>query len=87
MAKSKTDLPSVDGKENAPPTTKDMPQLTSGQEIEGYLPRHVDVRMNRTQAAKFRKLQRQLEDNGECLIDGTQVNNRRRVVLWLIENY
>jgi hypothetical protein len=53
---------------------------------EGYLPRSIDVKMNRNQAARFREIARSLEDDGATLKDGTPVNNRRRVVLWMIEN-
>lgn len=56
-------------------------------DAEGYAPRLVDVRMNETQAVKFKALQRKLEDEGAKLADGSFVNNRRRAMLWLVENH
>jgi hypothetical protein len=53
---------------------------------EGYIPRNVDVRMSRDQAIRFKQIGRMLEDNGAELANGTPVTNRRRVVLWMVEN-
>jgi hypothetical protein len=85
---AKSNLPSVDdykGPTVPKPTglPKPLPKVDAS---EGYLPRSIDVKMNRNQAAKFREIARSLEDDGATLKDGTPVNNRRRVVLWMIEN-
>jgi hypothetical protein len=56
-------------------------------ENEGYASRNIDVKMNREQAFAFRSIQRMLEDRDMHLKDGSPVNNKRRTVLWLIENF
>lgn len=98
MGKQKIDLPSTDRSvpSGVPQsafvscpvdTDKDM-SLTRGEfnEPTGYVSRHIDVKMNRDQASKFKSLMRKLEDENKQLKDGTPVNNKRRAVLWLIEN-
>lgn len=95
MAKSKIDLPSADDMASQQPPTKEYQEtqqavtdaIVGDGNPSGFLPRAIDVKMNRAQAAKFKALMRELEDQGATLADGTPVNNRRRVVLWLIENY
>ena len=99
MAKDgKMTLPSVDGPSPQPPTNqfaetkkqveqKIMESHGVPAEIMGYVPRQIDVRMSRSQAEKFKAIQRELEDAGATLKDGSPVNNRRRAVLWMIENY
>jgi hypothetical protein len=96
MAKDgKISLPSVDGVKalDPPAITEETKQMAKkvgeaiAAEIMGYVPRNVDVRMSRSQAEKFKAIQRELEDAGATLKDGSPVNNRRRAVLWMIENY
>lgn len=53
----------------------------------GYCSRTVDVKMNANQALLFRAIIRQLEDQGAMLKDGSPVTNKRRAVLYLIENF
>jgi hypothetical protein len=98
MAKQKIDLPSTDDviQSSAPnnqyaeiqkqATEKAMQQLNIPAEQLGYVSRHIDVKMNRDQASKFKSIMRKLEDENKQLKDGTPVNNKRRAVLWLIEN-
>lgn len=54
---------------------------------EGYAGRGIDVKMNYGQAIRFKAILRMLEDRSETLGDGSPVNNRRRAVLWMIENF
>ena len=86
---AKSNLPSVDDYKGAtvPKPTELPPPPPSGKQSEGYVPRQIDVRMSRSQAEKFKAIQRELEDAGATLKDGSPVNNRRRAVLWMIENY
>ena len=102
MAKQKIDLPSAElgvSSWDSPRTdikqcieeAKEKVMSTIGYspaqaETTGYVSRHIDVKMNRDQASKFKSLMRKLEDEGKQLKDGTPVNNKRRAVLWLIEN-
>jgi hypothetical protein len=55
-------------------------------EAEGYIPRNVDVRMNRTQAKILRDKLRQLQDAGAKTADGKFVDNRAQAVRWILEN-
>ncbi len=86
---AKNSLPSVDDHKGAtvPKPLELPPPPPSGEQFEGYVPRQIDVRMSRSQAEKFKAIQRELEDAGATLKDGSPVNNRRRAVLWMIENY
>lgn len=54
---------------------------------EGYTSKSVDVKMNARQASKFKGILRHLEDSGLKLKDGAFVNNKRRAVLYMIENF
>jgi len=78
MAKVKTQLPSAE---------KDTMATAQSEANVGHITRSVDVKMNRSQALLFRSLQRKLEDQDATLKDGRAVNNKRRVILWLIEKY
>jgi len=53
---------------------------------EGYIPRNVDVRMNRVQARILRDKLRILQDSGARTADGKPVDNRAQAVRWIIEN-
>ena len=53
---------------------------------EGYLRRRVDVKLSRKHAVILRDKQRQLEDSGARLEDGTKVSDRTKAVLWMLEN-
>ena len=91
---AKNSLPSVDAKSSQPigVAAADSVQQPDGSHLvevqsEGYIPRNVDVRMARSQAAEFRDILRDLEDEGAKLNNGNPVNNRRRAVLYMIENW
>ena len=89
---AKSNLPSVD-KSSADWSQPESPIESVQKAVEiaidsvGYVPRQIDVRMSRSQAEKFKAIQRKLEDAGATLKDGSPVNNRRRAVLWMIENH
>jgi hypothetical protein len=53
---------------------------------EGYIPRNVDVRMNRSQARILRDKLRQLQDAGAKTADGRFVDSRSQAVRWILEN-
>ena len=91
---AKSNLPSVDAKSSQPIgiATADSVQQPDGSHLvevqsEGYAARMVDVRMTGSQPHKFKQILRHLEDSAERLADGSYVNNNRRAVLWLIENF
>jgi hypothetical protein len=84
-------LPSVDGgvpsrhvlrKHPSKPTEAQEPAAVS----EGYLSCRVDVKMSLKHAAILRDKQRQLEDSGAQLEDGTFVSDRTKTMLWILEN-
>jgi len=86
---AKGSLPRID---DAPakqeqPQHQEETQQQPDVETPGYVPRAVDVKMNRDQAIRFKGIARMLEDAGAELANGTPVTNRRRVVLWMIENF
>lgn len=99
MAKQKIELPSTDcAAPNGLPQTAfvsrpvDADEIVTSGKMEmingtGYVSRNIDVKMNREQAVKFKSILRKLEDENKRLKDGTPVNNKRRAVLWLIENH
>jgi hypothetical protein len=93
----KNNLPSVDNAKSAADSIRQDVELKEqitkstiaieAAASQGYVPQQIDVRMSRSQAEKFKAIQRELEDAGATLKDGSPVNNRRRAVLWMIENY
>lgn len=97
MPKSSSQLPSIkdirrNEEADLPIESKVNPEGKQSDQAkpvscEGYLARAVDVKMKREQAIKFKRIQRSLEDSEATLDDGTPVNNKRRAVLWLIENF
>lgn len=54
--------------------------------VEGYLPRRVDVRLPMKHRRILRDKLRQLQDTGARLEDGTEVSDRVKAVLWILEN-
>jgi len=84
MSKARNDLPSTESRGDVEVSQM---KITKPQEHVGYVSRKVDVKMTHDQATKFRSILRQLEDSDKQLKDGSPVNNKRRAVLWLIENY
>ena len=85
---AKGQLPRID----EAPVKQEQPQQQETRqepdvETPGYVPRAVDVKMNREQAIRFKGIARMLEDSGASLANGAPVTNRRRAVLWMIENF
>ena len=84
------DLPSIDEpKQQAKSKSKPKPQPKKTEAAplsEGYIPRNVDVRMNRQQATILRDKMRLLQDVGAKTADGKYVTNRAQVVRWILEN-
>jgi hypothetical protein len=89
MAKQNSNLPSVDGpkpqQQQLPAVVDSFPE-TGPPASEGYIPRNVDVKMTRSQAAILRDKLRALQDEGAKTADGRYVTNRAQAVRWIIEN-
>jgi hypothetical protein len=85
---AKSSLPSVDNyKEPKVPESRELPKLSPKADAhEGYIPRNVDVRMNRAQARILRDKLRALQDAGAKTADGRFVDNRAQAVRWILEN-
>ena len=80
-------LPRIDGTDVVPQSRPQVQrQLENPPASEGYIPRNVDVRMNRTQARILRDKLRTLQDSGATTADGKPVNNRAQAVRWILEN-
>lgn len=90
---AKQSLPSFDDEKPERPKTSHHTSSVNGVAntetviTEGYIGRAVDVKMDHLQAVKFKAIARALEDRQAMLKNGSPVNNRRRAVLWMIENY
>lgn len=87
---AKNQLPSVDVVETKTAAIAVQPvfvidQQTTGQ-VEGFVPRRVDVKLTRAQAVILRDKLRHLQDSGAKTADGRFVANRTQAVQWLIEN-
>ena len=54
--------------------------------VEGYLPRRIDVKLPLKHRKILRDKLRQLQDTGARLEDGTEVSDRTKAVLWILEN-
>lgn len=70
--------------QDATPTQRQLPE--PAPVTEGYIPRNVDVRMNRQQATILRDKVRILQDSGARTADGRHVTNRAQAVRWILEN-
>ena len=82
-------LPSVDDaprKLQAKAPEKPVPQNTTNPISEGYLPRRVDVRLPMRHRHILRDKLRKLQDSGATLEDGTQVSDKTKAILWILEN-
>jgi hypothetical protein len=84
----KNSLPSVDDyKGPTVPKPTELPNpLPKVDASEGYIPRNVDVRMNRAQARILRDKLRALQDAGAKTADGRFVDSRSQAVRWILEN-
>jgi hypothetical protein len=84
---AKSSLPRIDGEQ---PRQLERTQATMNVETppasEGYIPRNVHVKMNRSQAKTLRDKLRSLQDQGARTADGKFVDNRAQVVRWMLEN-
>lgn len=83
---AKSNLPSVDG-ESVPQPKQTAKAKPADLESSGYIPRTIDVRLDAKQATKFKAMMRQFEDEGAQLSNGQFVNNRRRAVQYMIEQF
>ena len=86
---AKNSLPSVDSGTAAVQSVKAEVVAVSSQHaeiVEGYLPRRVDVRLPLKHRRILRDKLRQLQDTGARLEDGTEVSDRVKAVLWILEN-
>ena len=82
---AKNSLPSVDSVQ----TVKAEVVIVATKDaeiVEGYLPRRVDVKLPLKHRRILRDKLRQLQDTGARLEDGTEVSDRTKAVLWILEN-
>lgn len=84
---AKQSLPSVD---DSPAVKQTLPQRQLPVEpapiAEGYVPRRVDVKLPMKHRTILHKKLRQLQDSGARLEDGTEVSDKTKAVLWILEN-
>jgi hypothetical protein len=89
---AKSSLPSVDDYKKPTvrkPSVKEVCEERGSsvdEVVDSYIPRNVDVRMNRAQARILRDKLRTLQDSGAKTADGRFVDNRAQAVRWIIEN-
>jgi hypothetical protein len=87
---AKQNLPQIgDPAPKRPSTVKQEPQtvsVTEQPEDIGFVPRRLDVRLSRKHAIVLKQKQRQLEDAGAKLDDGTEVSDRTKTLIWILEN-
>ena len=87
---AKQNLPKIsDEYPKRPDTAKHEPQpltVTEQPEDIGFVPRRLDVRLSRKHAMVLKQKQRQLEDAGAKLDDGTEVSDRTKTLIWILEN-
>jgi hypothetical protein len=89
---SKNQLPSVDGgkvkqvqqelQTKAEPVKTD----TSYTMSDGYRPRRVDVKLTGKHGSILQHKMRKLQDAGAKLADGTEVSDKTKTILWILEN-
>jgi len=60
-----------------------LPELPAA--VEGYVPRHVDVQLDKEQGSKLARLLKGLDAENARLANGRRVINRVDAVRWLIE--
>lgn len=91
---AKNSLPSVEDAKPTKQQSERLPVISETYQVpndgssdeHGYIPRNVDVRMNRAQAKTLRDKLRQLQDAGAKTADGKFVDNRAQAVRWILEN-
>lgn len=90
MSNTQQQLPSLDG--NAKPKRRKAAETPnkviqeSPPTVTGYLPRRVDVRLRGRHSEILHAKLRLLQDKGAQLKDGTEVSDRTKVILWILEN-
>ena len=75
---AKHSLPSADGDHRS---TQQNPAI-----YEGYMARRVDVKLPLKHRKILHDKMRQLQDAGAKLEDGTEVSDKTKAVLWILEN-
>jgi len=89
---AKSNLPSVDSPAKAehqePRQRPAQQQIVEHDPIiaEGYMPRRVDVKLPMAHRRILRDKLRILQDSGARLQDGTEVSDKTKAVLWILEN-
>lgn len=86
---AKQSLPSVDdGPQVKQPQQqqKAEPVAVTAVIVEGYMARRVDVKLPMKHREILHKKLRKLQDAGAKLQDGTEVSDRTKAVLWILEN-
>mgnify|MGYP003555379411 FL=1 len=84
---AKGNLPRID---DAPVKQEQPQQQETRQEpaqiIQGYVPKRIDVKLPPKHRNILHTKLRQLQDSGARLEDGTEVSDRTKAVLWILEN-
>jgi len=85
---AKNSLPSVDSGTAVQTVEAEVVVVATkdAEIVEGYLPRRVDVKLPLKHRRILRDKLRQLQDTGARLEDGTEVSDRTKAVLWILEN-
>jgi len=79
-------LPSVDGGPSRP-VQQPQPERQAEQPIaEGYMARRVDVKLPILHRRILRDKMRILQDAGAKLKDGSEITDKTKCVLWILEN-
>ncbi len=84
---AKGNLPRIDDA----PVKQEQPQQQEtrkepAQIIQGYVPKRIDVKLPPKHRNILHTKLRQLQDAGAKLEDGTEVSDRTKAVLWILEN-
>jgi len=86
---AKQSLPSVDDGPQAKQQQQQQraePVAVAAVIVEGYMARRVDVKLPMKHREILHRKLRQLQDSGAKLQDGTEVSDRTKAVLWILEN-
>lgn len=83
---AKMNLPRIDNAAVVvePPAQEAKPEPVA--ETVGYAPRRVDVKLPMKHRQILHQKLRILQDSGATLADGTEVSDRTKAVLWILEN-
>ncbi len=89
---AKGQLPRIDDapvKQEQPQPQQERPEERKPEHapiVEGYVPKRVDVKLPPKHRNILHTKLRQLQDSGARLEDGTEVSDRTKAVLWILEN-